>query len=199
MNWAYRGRLAIAAGFFITFSSFIANAEEIKGSAPSNQVVYNYGHTIYMGGLNVSRAFAFLADKSTYIKTLADSIVTNSFNNVGVYYNLEKASHPMTKQVRPFSFNSTKPMIQDESDTRNKFSFAIDDKINKIKLIVNLTSQVSIYAGYQASYITGLALASDQLNFQPVSPLFSPTEGLDVQSKKNFLNHGPSVELMFRW
>ncbi|MGD0917557.1 MAG: hypothetical protein ABSB22_13975 [Thermodesulfobacteriota bacterium] len=196
MNWAYLGRLAIAAGFFITFSSFIANAEEIKGSAPSSQVVYNYGHTIYMGGLNVSQAFAFLADKSAYIKTLADSIVTKSFNNVGVYYNLAKASHPMTEQVRPSSFNSTKPMIQDESDTRNKFSFAIDDKI---KLIVNLTSQVSIYAGYQVSYITGLALASDQLNFQTVPPLSSPAESLGVQLNKKFLYHGPSIELMFRW
>jgi hypothetical protein len=102
----------------------------------------------------------------------------------------------MTEQVRPFSFNSMKPMIQDELDTRNKFSFAIDDKI---KLIVNLTSQVSIYAGYQVSYITGLALASDQLNFQTVPPLFSPAEGLGVQLNKNFLYHGPSVEVMFRW
>ena len=196
MNWAYLGRLTIAAGFFITFSPFIANAEEIKGSAPSSQVVYNYGHTIYMGGLNVSRAIVFLADKSAYIKTLADSIVTKSFNNVGVYCNLAKASYPMTEQVSPFSFNSTKPMIQEGSDTGNKYSFAIDDKI---KLIVNLTSQVSIYAGYQVSYITGLALASDQLNFQTVPPLFSPAEGLGVQLNKYFLNHGPSVEVMFRW
>ncbi len=196
MNWAYWGRLAIAVGFFITFSSFIANAEEIKGSAPSSQVVYNYGHTIYMGGLNVSRAIVFLADKSAYIKTLADTIVTKSFNNVGVYCNLAKASHPMAEQVHPFSFNSTKPMIQEESDTGNKYSFAIDDKI---KLIVNLTSQVSIYAGYQVSYITGLALASDKLNFQTVPPLFSPAEGLGVQLNKYFLNHGPSVEVKFRW
>ena len=196
MNWAYSGRLAIAAGFFITFSSFIANAEEIKGSAHSSQVVFNYEHTIYMGGLNVSRAFAFLADKSAYIKTLADSIVMKPFNNVGLYYNLAKASHPMTEQVRPFPFKSTKSMIQDESDTYNKFSFAIDDKI---KLIVNLTSQVSIYAGYQVSYITGLALASDQINFQTVPPLFSPVEGLGVQLNKKSLYHRPSIEVMFRW
>jgi hypothetical protein len=149
-----------------------------------------------MGGLDVSRAFAFLADKSAYIRTLADSIVTKSFDNVGVYYNLAKTSHPMTEQICPFSFNSTKPMIQNESDTRNKFSFAIDDKI---KLIVNLTSQVSIYADYQVSYITGLVLASDQLNFQTVPPLFSLAEGLGVQLNKKTLYHGPSFKLMFRW
>jgi hypothetical protein len=126
VNWAYLGRLAIAAGFFITFSSFIANAEEIKGSTPSGQVVYNYGHTIYMGSLNVSRAIGFLADKSSYVKTLADNIVTKSFNNLGVYYNLSKPSHPMIEQVSPFSFNSTNPMLQDEPHTRKKFSFAID-------------------------------------------------------------------------
>lgn len=121
MNRAYLGRLAIAAGFLITFFSFIANAEEIKGSAPSGQVVYNYGNTIYMGGPNVSRAFGFLADKGAYIKTLADNIVTKSFNNVGVYYNLSKPSHPMIEQVSPFSFNSTNPMLQDESHTRKSF------------------------------------------------------------------------------
>ena len=197
MKWTDLGRLAIVAGFFITLTSFVVNGEEKKWSAPSGKAVYEYGHTIYMGDVSTSRASAYLAGKSAYVEILAHSIITKFFNNESVYYNLRKASHPMTDQVHPFSFNSTKPMLRDESDVRNKFSFAIDG--NKIKLIVNLTSCTSLYAGYQALSITGLGHAYDQLCFQTVPPLFSPTEGLGVLSNKNVLYHGPFVEAKFRW
>jgi len=196
VNWAHLGRLAIAASFFITFTSFVVNAEEIRWSAPSGKAVYKYGNTIYMGDVSTSHASAFLAGKSAYVNILGDSIIPKFFSNKGVYYNLAKASYPMTDQVHPFSFNSTKPMLLDESNPRNKFSFAID---GKIKLIVNLTSWASLYVGYQALSITGLALAYDQLYFQTAPPLFSTAEGLGVQSKKNVVYHGPFAEVKFRW
>lgn len=196
MNWAHLRRLAIGVGFFITFASFVVNAEEIKWSVPSGEAVYNYGNTIYMGDVTTGQASAFLASKSAYINILADSIITKLFSNEGVYCNLTKASHLINDQVLPFSFNSTKTILRDESDARNKFSFAID---GKIKLIVNLTSWASIYAGYRALSITGLALAYDKIDFQTVPTLFSTAEGLGVQSNKNVLYHGPFVEVKFRW
>ena len=196
MNWAHLTRLAIAASFFITCASFSVNAEEVKSSPPFGQAVYSYGRTLHVGELNANRIFAFLVDTSGYVKTLTDSIVTKSFSNVVVYYNPAKTSQPVTDQVLPFLLNSANHMFRDESDRHKKFSFAIEDKI---KLIVNLRSWVSLYAGYQASYLPGLAHASDQLNSQTVPPLISQAEGLDVRLHKNVLYHGPFVELKFRW
>jgi len=99
--------------------------------------------------------------KSAHINTLSDSSIMKLFSGEGF------------------------PILRDESDARNRFSFAID--INgKINLIANLTSRACLYVGYRVEH--------GQTDFQPASPAF-----FAAQPNKNALYHGPFFDLKLRW
>ncbi|MCE9608388.1 MAG: BBP7 family outer membrane beta-barrel protein [Planctomycetia bacterium] len=110
----------------------------------------------------------------------------------GMYYN-NAASTTMIRDVN----NTITPVPGDQHRTGTNEAFIGDFNVN---LTLRLAPSVAARLGYQAMFITDIALAADQISSSnPNAPLAPTYTGQSQNAHGDLFLHGPSAGLDFRW